>query len=605
MTSSVQAYRGGGHWVSFSKTGTNYVTDAKVIDAVFQISAGWRYIDKLGLAYETYDSAGRIQRVDYANGGSLDYSYSTANTPASQASSPGLLTSITSDKTRSINISYDSSNRVYQITTPQRRFIGFNYTLSNSLHQIQWPDGTMRRFAYERPDLPWALTGVFNETGARHSTFSYDAAGLAIGTALQADPNTRVDEFGVTFSGPVPAWSVTETFDSKTGILWRDHYLNAAPSLTLEGPTGSTSTMTGISVLGSPRLTGQSQPAGSGCTASTSAQSYDANGNIASHNDFNGYRTCYANNLSRNLETSRVEGLASDASCEVTAASAAPPAGSRKTSTQWHPDWSLIVKQAEPGRFTTSVYNGQLDPFAGGTTASCAPASATLPDGKPIVVLCRQVEQATTDFDGSQGFSAAVEAGTPAREQRWTYNAVGQVLTAKGPRTDINDTTTYAYYSDTAFTGADPNAVGHTLGDLLQTTNPAGHVTRYTKYNKTGQVLEMIDPNGIVTANAYDARQRLISTSVGGQASTYEYWPTGLLKMATQPDGSYLSYAYDDAHRLIQVGDQLGNSVSYTLDNMGKRTAESVRDPSGILRHALSRSIDALGRVQQLTGRPQ
>ena len=35
---------------------------------------------------------------------------------------------------------------------------------------------------------------------------------------------------------------------------------------------------------------------------------------------------------------------------------------------------------------------------------------APLPDGKPIAVLCRQVEQATTDTNGSAGFSATAQA---------------------------------------------------------------------------------------------------------------------------------------------------------------------------------------------------
>jgi YD repeat-containing protein len=285
-------------------------------------------------------------------------------------------------------------------------------------------------------------------------------------------------------------------------------------------------------------------------------------------------------------------------------ANAALPAGSRKTSTAWHPSWRLRAKVAEPGRVTTSVYNGQSDPFAGGALASCAPTSATLPDGQRIAVLCRLVEQATTDADGSLGLAAPLQAGVPAREQRWTYNPYGQVLTHDGPRTDIADTTQYTYYTDTVFTGTDPNAVGHTVGDLWTLTNAAGKVTTYTKYDKNGNVLELTDPNSVVTSYTYDARQRLLTTTVGGQTTTNEYWPTGLLKKVTQPDNvTYVQYTYDDAHRLTGVSDNLNNSISYTLDNMGNRTAEAVKDPSGTLKRTLGRSIDALGRVQQVTGR--
>ena len=90
---------------------------------------------------------------------------------------------------------------------------------------------------------------------------------------------------------------------------------------------------------------------------------------------------------------------------------------------------------------------------------------------------------------------------------------------------------------------------------------------------------------------------------MAGQLTSYEYWPTGLLKKLTQPDGSFAGYEYDGAHRLVAVSDNLGNRIEYTLDSAGNRTAEAVKDPGGNLRRSLSRSMDALGRVQQATGR--
>ena len=70
------------------------------------------------------------------------------------------------------------------------------------------------------------------------------------------------------------------------------------------------------------------------------------------------------------------------------------------------PTGRLPVKVAEPGRLVTSVYEGQPDPFNGDALASCAPATARLPDDKPIAVLCKRVKQATTDADGHLGMAA-------------------------------------------------------------------------------------------------------------------------------------------------------------------------------------------------------
>ena len=372
-------------------------------------------------------------------------------------------------------------------------------------------------------------------------------------------------------------------------------------SVSLGDPLGAQRVIQFTRMFGQIYGTSKSQPEGSGCAASTSAIAYDANGNVASRDDFNGSRVCYASDLYRNLETTRVEGLANTASCSsVTPANAALPLGSRKVSSQWHPDWRLESKVAEPGRYTTSVYNGQPDPFNANAIASCAPSTALLPDGKPIAVLCKTVEQATTDGDGHLGFTAALQPGVANRVRSWTYTQYGQVLTAKDP---LGNTTTNTYYPDTAFTGVNPNAVGHTIGDLQTVTNALGKVTSYGQYDKHGNLLQSTDPNGVVTTNSYDLRQRLLSTSVGGQTTGYTYDAAGQLLKITAPDASWIGYEYDPAHRMTATKDNLGNRVEYVLDNAGNRTAENVKDTGGALRRTLARSIDALGRVQQTTGR--
>jgi YD repeat-containing protein len=242
---------------------------------------------------------------------------------------------------------------------------------------------------------------------------------------------------------------------------------------------------------------------------------------------------------------------------------------------------------------TTKVYNGQPDPFNGGATAWCAPSNATLLDASPIVVLCKQVEQATTDANGALGFAATVDTTVPARVQQWTYNQYGQVLTAKDP---LNNTTTNTYYSST---GAD-----YTMGDLATVTNALNQVVaRYTKYNPAGQWLEMVDANGVTTIRTFDLRQRLKSTTTAGLTTNYDYWPTGLLKTVTLPDASAVNYGYDDAHRLTSVTDNLGNKITYTLDNSGNRIGEEVKDPTGRLAKTLTRVPDALNRIQQVSGR--
>ena len=168
-------------------------------------------------------------------------------------------------------------------------------------------------------------------------------------------------------------------------------------------------------------MSSQTQPAGSGCAATADSQSFDVVGNVTSRDDFNGTRACYGYDTTRNLRTVALEGLpggSSGKACPSNLSSYVPsPVDSahpeRKTTTAWHSDWDLKTQEAEPKKLTTWVYNGQPDPIAGGT-ASCAPSTATLPDGKPIAVLCTRYEQATSDATGALGLSATVVGATRA-----------------------------------------------------------------------------------------------------------------------------------------------------------------------------------------------
>ena len=386
----------------------------------------------------------------------------------------------------------------------------------------------------------------------------------------------------------------------------------APDALFITGPNGTVSTLNSSTILGRPALTSQSQPAGSGCTASASAQAYDDNGNVASRDDFNGNRACYAYDTSRNLQTVILAGLqggAAGKACPTNLASYTPSASDaahpeRKTTTVWHPDWALKAREAEPKKITTWVYNGQPDPIGGGS-ASCVTPAATLPDGKPIAVLCARYEQATTDATGALGVSATVTGAT--RKWSYTYNQYGQVLTETTPKQSPTDslshTTIYTYYSDTSIS----SNVGHTLGDLYTVTNPRGQASTFTSYDGAGRLLSSTDANNVVTAQTYWPRgwlrtQTVTPASGAALTTTYDYWPTGLLKTVTMPDASTLNYTYDDAHRLTDITDAAGNTIHYVLDNVGNRTGEQISDSSGNLASAVSRVFDALNRVQSQTG---
>ncbi|MBB5944503.1 YD repeat-containing protein [Xanthomonas arboricola] len=65
----------------------------------------------------------------------------------------------------------------------------------------------------------------------------------------------------------------------------------------------------------------------------------------------------------------------------------------------------------------------------------------------------------------------------------------------------------------------------------------------------------------------------------------------------TDPDGTFVTYCYDDAHRLTDVTDGAGNTIHYTLDPSGNRAKEDIKDASGNLTHTLSRLYNRIGQL--------
>jgi RHS repeat-associated protein len=300
------------------------------------------------------------------------------------------------------------------------------------------------------------------------------------------------------------------------------------------------------------------------CTTATSTMTYDANGNLATRIDYLGNRTNSTYDLTRNLETQRTEGLT---------AGGASTTATRTTSTQWHALYRFPVGVAEPLRLTTYTYD-----TAGNR-------------------LTKTI-QATTDSNGSLGF-AATQQGTP-RTWTYTYTSFGRVHTIDGPRTDVSDVTTYAYFSDS------DSCVG-CRGQVQTVSNALNQITTYDNYDHDGRVTQLTDPNGVVSTLTYTARGWLNTRTVNaGQASaettTYFYDGLGQLLQVLLPDSTYISYTYDNAHRLVDMNDSLGNVIEYTLDTMGNRIAESRFDPQDVLTQKRSMVYDQLNRLQQQLG---
>ncbi|HEX7684703.1 MAG TPA: hypothetical protein VF446_14420 [Trinickia sp.] len=133
-----------------------------------------------------------------------------------------------------------------------------------------------------------------------------------------------------------------------------------------------------------------------------------------------------------------------------------------------------------------------------------------------------------------------------------------------------------------------------------------GHATTITSVNGRCEPLSSTDPNGIVTNYAYDSRGRITAITINpgaNQSQTgFTYDQVGNLTVVTFPDSSTLTYAYDDAHRLTSVTNNLEESTTYTLDALGNRTATVVKSASAVVTKQQSATFDELGRVMANIG---
>ncbi len=442
---------------------------------------------------------------------------------------------------------YDSTGTLTSITRQNGLIISFSY-VGGVLNKISDSFGHALTLVYANGvlstvTLPDAgvitygydsfnrLTSVTYPDGAKRQYTYTDARNQWLLTGI-------IDENAQSFA--------TYAYDANGAMISESHaggvesyqFTYGASSTTMTDPLGTTTQLGFTNVAGVIRMGSYSQQCAT--CGGYSNKTYDIAGNIASQTDFNGNQTTYVYDTTRNLETSRTE--------------AAGTSNARTITTQWHPIFRSPALITEPGKTTGYTY----------------------------------------DTNGNQLTKTITDTATGvSRTWTYTYNNYGQVLTIDGPRTDVNDVTTYTYYTC---------STGYQCGQINTITNAAGQTTTFNTYNANGQPLTITDANGLLITLTYDARQRLASRTVGTETTAFDYWPTGLLKKATMPDGSYLNYTYDAAHRLTMITDNAGNSTKYTLDAMGNHTQESVYDVNGTLALTRTKVYDALGHLYQEIG---
>lgn len=431
-------------------------------------------------------------------------------------------------------LAYDGSSRLSTVTDSFGYALALAYDAQNRLVSVTDPASHAVQYGY---DTSGRFSTVTN-TDSTGRTYLYENASFPNAlTGVNDESGLRYSTWGYDAQGRGTSTQEAGGANAVTLIY------NADNSVTV------TDALNAVRAFTYGRVGDRNLPVGiSGSQCPTcregKATTYDPTGFVNSRTDYNGNITTYINGDARGLETSRTE------------ASGTPRA--RTITTSWNSTYRVPM--------AISIY-------AGGTAT-----------GTPL-------RTTTFTYDGSGNAltkTVTDPATSTSRTWTYTYNSFGQVLTADGPRTDVVDKTTYTYYTCTT---------GFQCGQVNTVSNALGQVTTYNTYNAHGQPLTITDPNAVVTTLAYDLRQRMISRQVGTETTTFTYWPTGLLKKVTLPDLSFIQYTYDAAHRLTTIADSLGNSIIYTLDAMGNRTAENAYDPTSFLHRTHTRVFNTLNQL--------
>jgi len=482
---------------------------------------------------DRYDLDGRLIAETDRAGNTTNYNYN-AN---------GDLDTLTGPYGHSLHLTYNTDGRIETVTDSAGNAFSYGYDAAGNLVRVTYPDNTGKLYHYEDPALLHHLTGISTVdrtgTATRYATYAYAANGKAILTEHAQTTH------------PVPQERSTLAYDSAT-------------QTTVTDAAGNVEILRYAENLGLKNLLSRLHQAdGKG-----RRQTFDANNNLSCQQDAEGRVTTYEYNAS-NQRTRLTEGQGG--TC------AAPTSGPETRTTTYE----YFVAEGLPPHLDLIRFIRRPSVAAGQTQATETryehPTHWTLPTS--II---------------QRGY--APDGTAVSRAISFSYNTQGQLIAIDGPRTDVTDITTLAYYECT--TGAE-------CGQLQAVTNALGQETTYDFYYADGRLKQLTDPNGLITTYTYDARGRadtVTQTPPGGTArvTRYAYTAFGAIETDTTPDGITLTYAYDAAQDLRRITDNLGNTIEYDYDVRGNRSATRIKDPDNTLVRAGAMGYDLRNRLETI-----
>lgn len=395
---------------------------------------------------ETFDAAGRLTAVS-KNGRSLSYSYDTVN---------GEDRTIVSDAFgKQIEVFFNDDDDPSRVVDPAGNIIWYNYAgvtgpYEDNLTSVVYGDNS----AVAPSNSPTRLYHY------EHNTYPSQYAKKML-TGI-------TDERGVRYvtweyaraaeNSPSTNYFYAKSSEHAGVDKFELNPISGGNATEVTNPLGKKTILHYGTVNGVRKLTEVEGVASANCVATTQSKQYDNAGFVSQKVDQKGNITNYVRNDRGLAESTTV---------------AAGTADGRTTSIQWHTDYRLPEVITEPGRTTTYTYSPYSNP--------------------------NYTQMSVTDT-----------ATSAVRTWAYTYNTLGQPLTIDGPRTGVNDVTTYTYHDCTT---------GGQCGQVATMVNALGQTTTYSSYNAHGQPTQITDSNGQLITLEYNLRQWMTKMTVAGSSN--------------------------------------------------------------------------------------
>jgi RHS repeat-associated protein len=413
------------------------------------------------------------------------------------------------------------------------RSLGMTYT-SGLLTGVTTPDSLTLTYGYIAFASASLLQSVsYNTSPVTKQTYLYENTALPYAlTGITDENNKRFATWAYNSTGQVSSAQHALGADL-TQIAYTSNAGN-----TVTGPLGIVNTYKFLNRFSTPQVKEIDRAANGTVASATSSIAYDSNGYRNSLTDWNGNNTSWVNN-SHGMPT-QISYSSNTSDKQIT----------NITYDFWFPRLPHTI-----------ATNGLTSNFAYDSSGN---------------------QLTRTDRDLT---SQSVPYVTNGQTRTWTHtwNTTGQMLTEQLPRTDVTAKTTY----------------GYTGGTLTSITDALSHVTTIATAQGGGLPKKVYDPNGIRTTYTWTTRNWLsssvIATSAGNLTTSYNFDSAGNLTKTTLPDNSYLSYGYDNAHRVTSITNILGESQGITYNSASLMTQTLWKNSSGVTKRQHTATFDALG----------